>query len=127
MANGGVATVANGAFTDLVGCRLPLQLASLGGPVGTPELAASVSDAGGLGMIPNPSSAAEVEQLVAAARALTSRPVGVGFLVPFVSQEAVDAASRTAEVVEFFYGEPDSDLIRLPRPPGGPAPRAGRP
>jgi len=53
-------------FTDLVGCRLPLQLASLGGPVGTPALAAAVSEAGGLGMIPNPSSAAEVEQRIAA-------------------------------------------------------------
>jgi hypothetical protein len=40
-------------FTDLVGCRLPVQLASLGGPIGTPALAAAVSDAGGLGTIPD--------------------------------------------------------------------------
>jgi NAD(P)H-dependent flavin oxidoreductase YrpB (nitropropane dioxygenase family) len=109
----------SGGFTDLVGCRLPLQLASLGGPVGTPRLAAAVSEAGGLGMIPNPSSGLEVEQLVERARALTARPVGVGFLVPFVSSEAVDAASRTADVVEFFYGEPDPALIRLARAGGG--------
>lgn len=51
------------SFIDLVGCRLPLQLASLGGAIGTPELAAAVSAAGGLGMIPNPSSAGEVELL----------------------------------------------------------------
>src|SRR3954469_16562824 len=106
-------------FTGLVGCRLPLQLASLGGPVGTPELAAAVSEAGGLGMIPNPSSSADVEQLLGAARALTDRTLGVGFLVPFVSAEAVDAASRTADVVEFFYGDPDPALIRLARTGGG--------
>jgi NAD(P)H-dependent flavin oxidoreductase YrpB (nitropropane dioxygenase family) len=47
---------ADGSFTGLVGCRLPIQLASLGGPIGTQELAGAVSNAGGLGMIPNPSS-----------------------------------------------------------------------
>jgi len=38
-------------FTRLVGCRLPFQLAALGG-VGTTELAAAVSAGGGLGMVP---------------------------------------------------------------------------
>jgi nitronate monooxygenase len=80
--------------------------------VGTPELAAAVSNAGGLGMIPNPSSGAEVEQVVGRARELTSEPVGIGFLVPFVSGEAVDAAAATANVVELFYGEPERDLVR---------------
>lgn len=100
------------SFTDLVGCTLPIQLASLGGPIGTPELAAAVSEAGGLGMIPNPSSRSEVADWVSSARALTSRPIGVGFLMPFLSPEALDAAAAQAEVVEFFYGDPDPDLIR---------------
>ncbi len=80
--------------------------------MGTPALAAAVSEAGGLGMIPNPSSAAAVEQLVEAARALTAQPIGVGFLIPFVVREAVVAAGAVAEVVEFFYGDPDPDLVR---------------
>jgi nitronate monooxygenase len=101
------------AFTDLIGCRLPIQLASLGGPVGTPELAAAVSDAGGLGMVPNPTSATEVERLVTSARELTSQPIGIGFLVPFVAEEAVKAAAAMANVVEFFYGDPARDLVRL--------------
>lgn len=101
------------AFTDLVGCRLPLQLASLGGPIGTPALAAAVSEAGGLGTIPNPSSAADVEERVAAARAATSGPIAVGFLIPFVARDAVEAAAAKADVVEFFYGDPDPDLVRL--------------
>jgi nitronate monooxygenase len=104
---------ADRAFAELVGCRLPIQLASLGGPIGTPELAAAVSNAGGLGMIPNPSSAAEVEGVLATARGLTSEPLGVGFLVPFVVREAVDEAAASADVVEFFYGDPTPDVVRL--------------
>src|SRR5207247_700746 len=54
-----------------------------------------------------------VERSVEAARALTSQPLGFGFLVPFLVGEAVEAAAELAEVVEFFYGNPDPDLIRL--------------
>jgi nitronate monooxygenase len=110
--------MATGGFTGLVGCRLPLQLASLGGPVGTPSLAAAVSEAGGLGMIPNPSSAAEVSLLVESARAHTSQPIGIGFLLPFLTQEALGAAAAAVEVVEFFYGDPDADLVRTARSQG---------
>jgi nitronate monooxygenase len=105
-------------FTQLVGCRLPIQLASLGGPIGTPALAAAVSEAGGLGMIPNPFSATEVQEQVESARALTAQPIGVGFLMPFVAREAVEAAASTADVVEFFYGDPDPDLVRVARANG---------
>jgi nitronate monooxygenase len=106
------------AFTDVVNCRLPIQLASLGGPVGTPALAAAVSEAGGLGMIANPPSAAEVERSMENARALTSRPIGIGFLIPFLALEAVEAAGASADVVEFFYGDPDLDLVRVARARG---------
>jgi len=99
-------------FCELVGCELPLQLASLGGPIGTPQLAAAVSSAGGLGMIPNP-SLAEVGSLISHARQLTSGPLGVGFLIPFVDRQAVEAAGKAARVVEFFYGDPDAELVRL--------------
>jgi NAD(P)H-dependent flavin oxidoreductase YrpB (nitropropane dioxygenase family) len=33
--------------------------------------------------------------------------------VPFVDREAVEAAAAQADVVEFFYGDPDAELIRL--------------
>src|SRR6516225_8180060 len=106
------------SFTDLVGCRVPVQLAVLGGRVGTPELAAAVSEAGGLGMIPNPSSASEVEELIAAARALTLSALGVGFLLPFSADDAVEAAGALAEVVEFFWGDPEPRLVRLAKAKG---------
>ncbi|MDX6616163.1 MAG: nitronate monooxygenase [Solirubrobacterales bacterium] len=101
------------SFVDLVGCRLPIQSASLGGPIATPPLAAAVSEAGGLGMIANPSSAAEVQQLAQEVRTLTSHPVGISFLIPFVVAEAVEAAAASVEVVEFFYGDPDRKLVGL--------------
>jgi nitronate monooxygenase len=105
-------------FMDLVGCDLPVQSASLGGPISTGPLAAAVSNAGGLGMIANPSSVAEVDELAEDARALTSLPIGIGFLIPFVSAEAVKAAATSVEVVEFFYGDPDPELVRLARARG---------
>ena len=99
-------------FCQLVGCDLPLQLASLGGRIGTPVLAAAVASAGGLGMIPNPSPE-EVEPSVAAARDRTDGAIGVGFLIPFMERDAVEAAGRVAGVVEFFWGQPDAELVRL--------------
>src|SRR5215212_780391 len=104
-------------FTELVGCRLPIQLASMGA-IGTPELAAAVSEAGGLGTVPNPSSADEASELVERARALTAKPLGVGFLIPFVDREAVEAAAQAVEVIEFFYGDPDPRLVEVARGDG---------
>jgi NAD(P)H-dependent flavin oxidoreductase YrpB (nitropropane dioxygenase family) len=63
-------------------------------------------------MIPNP-SASEVAELVGVARGDTDAPLGVGFLIPFVSREAVEAAAGLVEVVEFFFGDPDADLVGL--------------
>ena len=87
-------------FTELFGCRLPLQLAVLGG-IGTTELAQAVIEAGGLGMVPYgvaPPSAA---------------PAGTGFLMPYLPPvEAITAAARTVRLVEFFEGDPDPALVR---------------
>lgn len=33
--------------------------------------------------------------------------------MPFVSQEAVESAAARADVVEFFYGDPDRELVAL--------------
>jgi nitronate monooxygenase len=92
-------------FTDLIGCRLPLQLAAMGG-VGTTELAMVVEASGGLGMVPSPEPPA-------------SGACGVNFLVPFAPPpEAVGEVARTARVVEFFYGDPDRRLVDAARSGG---------
>jgi nitronate monooxygenase len=50
---------------------------------------------------------------VSRARELVTGSIGVGFLMPFVSREAVTAAGEQADMVEFFYGHPDHELIQL--------------
>ena len=92
-------------FTELVGCRLPLQLAALGGGIGTAELAAAVTDAGGLGMVGARPGVLD---------GLAADPVGIGFLVPFLTDRAaVQDAARRVRVVEFFFGDPDDELVEL--------------
>jgi len=98
-------------FTELVGCKLPLQQAGMGG-VATAELAAAVSEAGALGMLGGAGIA--TDDLAASfddVAARTDAPVGVNFLMPFVDPAAVEIAASRARVVEFFYGDPDPKLI----------------
>ena len=93
-------------FTELVGCRLPVQLAAMGG-VGTTELAASVIDAGGFGMVPNGTEPAD-------------GACGTNFLVPFdPSFDDIGRAARRNRVVEFFYGDPRRDVVSVAHDHGG--------
>ena len=88
-------------FTDLVGCKLPLQLAVLGA-VGTEELAQAVAAAGGLGMLPM-------------GLRLPSDPagtLGMGFLLPYLPTfDGIAQQTRGARVVEFFWGEPEAAAV----------------
>jgi len=69
-------------------------------------------------MIPNPSSAADVETRVGAARGPSNQPIGVGFLMPMLAMDALAAAAKAADVVEFFYGDPDPELVSVARAHG---------
>ena len=102
------------AFTRLVGCRVPIQLAPMGGGPGTPDLAAAVSIAGGLGML----SAAypmPVAGQIAAVRERTDQPVGVGFFgFDFPGRDAdLEAAADQAQVVDVFWGRPDRRVVEV--------------
>ncbi|MGH7290969.1 MAG: nitronate monooxygenase, partial [Myxococcota bacterium] len=98
-------------FTELVGCRVPIQLAGMGGVV-TPELAAAVTNAGGLGMIGVPMlSPAVVAALLERIAKLTAGPFGATFLMPFLDREALEIAAARARVVELFYGDPDAAIV----------------
>jgi len=101
-------------FTELVGCRLPLQQAPMGGVASGPELAAAVSGAGGLGMVAAVmASAGALASVLDAVSARTDAPVGVNFLVPFVARDLVAVAAARVRVVDFFYGDPDPALVAL--------------
>ncbi len=98
-------------FTELVGCLVPIQCAGMG--MSSPELAAAVAGAGGLGMTSGVMlTAGELEATLQQVGEKFAGQVGVNFLIPFLEDESlVDIAARHARVVDFFYGEPDSALI----------------
>jgi nitronate monooxygenase len=82
----------------------PVVQAGMGGGVSRHELAAAVSEAGGLGTIAV-NGAAAIERELAAARALTDAPVAVNVLLPFARRDWFEAAGR-ADVVVTFWGRP---------------------
>jgi nitronate monooxygenase len=103
----------NTGFTELVGCELPIQQAGMGG-VASPDLAVAVSDAGGLGTVAlHTMPAAVVAATLDAMRHRTSAPLAFNVLMPFLDRDAVEAASSRCRLVEFFYGDPDADLVGL--------------
>lgn len=100
------------SFSDVVGCRLPLQLAGMGSVGADAALPIAVSDAGGLGMVGGGGFPAEdLADLLREMARRTTGPFGVNFLVPFLDPAAVDVAATSAPVVEFFFGDPDAELV----------------
>jgi hypothetical protein len=97
-------------FTALVGCRLPIQQAGMGG-VSTPALAAAVAREGALGMIGAAGlSGAQIEEELRAAASPGAR-IGVNFLMPFLDMGAFEVAALAAPLVECFYGDPDARVV----------------
>ena len=98
-------------FTRLVGCTVPIQLAGMGAIV-SPELAAAASEAGALGQI----SFVQTDPAVAKQRLdrlekLTRKPYGVNLVLPYIDPTILTMAARRARVVDFFWGDPDPDLV----------------
>lgn len=83
---------------------LPVVQAGMGGGLSRHELAAAVSEAGGLGTIAV-NGAAAIRQELAAARELTGRPLAVNLLLPFARRDWFEAAAA-ADVVVTFWGRP---------------------
>ena len=101
------------AFTELVGCRVPVQLAPMG-PVSTPELAVAVADAGGVGTVTAQwLSAAEVDQMLAAMAAKTTGVLAANFLTEQIDRDAVEAAAARVPIIDFFWADPDPALVDL--------------
>ncbi|HVA42292.1 MAG TPA: nitronate monooxygenase [Acidimicrobiales bacterium] len=95
-------------FTELLGCRHPMQQAGMGG-LASSDLAVAVARAGGLGMLSGAGGArALAAQLDTVPAGLA---VGVNFLVPFLDRPAVEDAAARSPYVEFFWGSPDAGLV----------------
>ncbi|HET7418111.1 MAG TPA: nitronate monooxygenase [Solirubrobacterales bacterium] len=92
------------SLLERLGVELPVVQAGMGGGLSRHELAAAVSAAGGLGTIAV-NGAGAIRREVAAARALTGRPLAVNVLLPFSRRDWFEAAAA-ADVVVTFWGRP---------------------
>jgi nitronate monooxygenase len=89
---------------DRLGLAAPVVQAGMGGGLSRHELAAAVSEAGGLGTIAVPGAEAIAREL-RAARTLTGKPLAVNLLLPFARRDWF-AAAAAADVVVTFWGRP---------------------
>jgi nitronate monooxygenase len=89
---------------ERLGIERPVVQAGMGGGLSRHELAVAVSEAGGLGTIAV-NGVRAIERELAAARALTSRPIAVNVLLPFARRDWFAAAAK-ADAVVTFWGTP---------------------
>jgi nitronate monooxygenase len=97
----------NTRITELFGIEFPIVSAGMGG-VALAELAAAVSNAGGLGTIALAGFTPEaIQNEIAAARKLTDKPLLVNLLVPFLRPGIIETvAKEPIQGVTFFWGDP---------------------
>jgi nitronate monooxygenase len=106
---------------DLLGIRYPIVQAPMAGGHTTPELAAAVTNAGGLGMLAGTGiPPAKLRQMIQATRALTAGPIGVNFLIPAPAEGNRDVAAAQ-RFLDRFRDElglpPGSPDVNPPPPP----------
>ncbi len=98
---------------DLLGIEFPIICAPMGFITG-PELAAAVSNAGGLGIMPfsgNPPSA--LRQEIHRLRSLTDKPFGVNLLLHYqVEEHVVVCLEEHVPILSFFWGNPSPFIER---------------
>lgn len=100
-------------FTELTGCRVPVQQAPMGS-VSTAALAAAVAEAGGVGSITALGlTAARLDGVLASLTARTSGTLAVNFLTGQIDPEAVAAAAARVRIVDFFWADPDPGLVEI--------------
>lgn len=93
---------------DALGIEVPIWNAGMGGGLAGPELAAALSNAGGLGVLgmgglPTPAIRESIRQV----RALTDRPFGVNLIMPLMDEEAVACClDERVSVLVLFWGDP---------------------
>lgn len=97
-------TPAHRTLLERLGVERPVIQAGMAGGIARHELAAAVSEAGGLGTL-GFAPAPAMEREVARARARTGKPLAVNLLLPF-ARRAHWRAAAGADLVVTFWGEP---------------------
>jgi nitronate monooxygenase len=93
------------ALLERLGVELPIVQAGMAGGLARHELAAAVSEAGGLGTIGMTSPGA-FETDLREARARTGRPVAVNLIVPLANRRHWSGAAAEAHLVVTHWGSP---------------------
>ncbi len=98
----------NTPLCQRLGIAAPIIQAPMGRVASTPALAAAVSNAGGLGMLPlSWSSAEEIRRLIGETRALTSAPFGVNLVLQWPQQDRLAVClEQGVRIVSFFWALP---------------------
>jgi nitronate monooxygenase len=100
-------------FTELVGCRVPIQQAPMGS-VSTAALAVAVADAGGVGTITAMGlTAAQLDGMLAGMAARTQGALAANFLTDQIDREAVATAARRVQIIDFFWIDPNPTLVDI--------------
>jgi len=104
------------AFTELVGCSVPIQQAGMGF-FANPRLAAAIANAGAQGMVSvgalPPNLLADILDKLGGE---TSGVFGCNFLLPYEREhirECVAVAASRSRVVDFFWGDPGRSLVDI--------------
>lgn len=92
---------------DLLGIEVPIIQAPIGS-ASSPELAAAVSNAGGLGMLSGTwREPQELRRLIRRIRSLTAKPFGVNLVLHWAQEERVAIClEEGVPVLSFFWGDP---------------------
>jgi len=101
------------AFAESLGLRMPIFQAPVGAVAGS-ELAAAVSQAGGMGALALTSKSPEVvRRLVAEVRAKTDRPFQTNFVLTFELRSRAAALESGVRIVTFSWGLPTKEVSLL--------------
>ena len=101
-------------FTELLGIDHPVASAGMGGGATGPEVVASVSDAGGLGVLgasflpPD-----EVASQMRRARGLTAKPLGINLLLHATEERVDEVLALEPEVFSTAWARADQDLAAI--------------
>ena len=101
-------------FCELFGVELPIMLAGMGA-IALADLAAAVSEAGGMGTIALVGFTPEgIHNEISAARKLTKKPLACNLLIPFLRPGVAEAvAAAPVEAVTLFWGVPAEYISRF--------------
>src|SRR6266550_3164190 len=99
------------AFTELIGIEHPVVSAGMGGGHTGGELVGHVSEAGGLGVIgASFLPPEEVGRIVARAREITTKPIGINLLLHATEDRLDDVLSAKPAVLSTAWPRDDQDL-----------------